>query len=133
MSVRLFATLLIAHGLLGAPALAETAESEPSCSTQRHWLSERLQEARLQGDQARQAQLNDQMQALSQRCQGLVALGARHTNVIELASRRVERRETLLREALASGDAQLIELRKDELARAREQLEASRRPPARRQ
>ncbi|HBW08345.1 MAG TPA: DUF1090 domain-containing protein, partial [Pseudomonas sp.] len=44
-----------------------------------------------------------------------------HTN------RQVERRETLLREALGTGDAQLIELRRNQLAKSREKLESLRR------
>lgn len=128
MSVWRLAAVLAASCLLSGQAVAATAKAAPPCDEQRHQLSEQLQKARLRGHQARQAQLNDQLQALNQQCQGLIALGARHTNATEQASRRVERRELLLRAALATGDAQLIALRKDQLAKARAQLEAVRRP-----
>ncbi|MCQ4275850.1 MAG: DUF1090 family protein [Pseudomonas sp.] len=127
MSARLLAMVLVGSCLPATLAMAATGEVDSSCATQRHWLSEQLQQARLQGHQARQTQLNEQLQALTRRCGGLIELGKRDSFAAEQASQRVARREVLLRQALATGDAQLIELRKDELAKAREQLESSRR------
>ena len=127
MFARFLAMVLVGSCLPTTLAMAAPGEVESSCATQRHWLSEQLQQARLQGHQARQTQLNEQLQALTRRCGGLIELGKRDSFAAEQASQRVARREVLLRQALATGDAQLIELRKDELAKAREQLESSRR------
>lgn len=66
------------------------------------------------------------MQTLTKQCQGLVALHPRQVEY-EHVNRQVERRETLLREALGTGNAQLIELRRDQLAKSREKLETLRR------
>ena len=84
-----------------------------------------LQQARLQGDKLQQTQLNHELQTLTEQCQGLVALHPRQVEY-ERVYGEVERRETLLRQALGTGDAQLIELRRNQLAKSREKLEALR-------
>ncbi len=89
-------------------------------------MREQLQQARLLGDKLRQTQLDSELQGLTEQCQGVVAL---HPHQVEYdhTNRQVERRETLLREALGTGDAQLIELRRNQLAKSREKLESLRR------
>ncbi|MCQ4325672.1 DUF1090 domain-containing protein [Stutzerimonas stutzeri] len=105
--------------------LPAAAQPDAYCNEQRQSLREQLQQARLRGDKLRQAHLNGELQGLTERCQGLVALHP-HQVEYEQAVRRVERRETLLREALGTGDAQLIELRRNQLAKARHKLGALR-------
>jgi len=95
------------------------------CQTERQALGEQLQQARLQGDKLQQTQLNHELQTLTEQCQGLVALHPRQVEY-ERVFGEVERRETLLRQALSTGDAQLIELRRNQLAKSREKLEALR-------
>jgi len=94
------------------------AESDTACNEQRQSLREQLQQARLQGDRLLQNRLDAELQEL---CRGLVTLRpgqVEHQQTL----RQIERRETLLREALATGNAQLIELRRNQLARTREKL-----------
>ncbi|WP_313024149.1 DUF1090 domain-containing protein [Pseudomonas lopnurensis] len=107
-----------------SPTLA-AAEPDSHCNEQRQSLRAQLQQARLQGDKPRQNQLNTELQNLTEQCQGLVALHPRQIGHGH-AALQVERRETLLREALGSGDAQLIELRRNQLAEARAKLESLR-------
>jgi len=116
--------------LIGATAISPLASAAPNadsqCHDQRQALREQLQQARLQGDKLRQTQLDSELQGLTEQCQGVVAL---HPHQVEYdhTHRQVERRETLLREALGTGDAQLIELRRNQLAKSREKLESLRR------
>ena len=116
--------------LIGSTAISSLAAAAPQadtqCQEQRQSLREHLQQARLQGDKPRQTQLNAELQSLSEECQGLVAL---HPRLVEYEhiNRQVDRREALLREALGTGDAQLIELRRNQLAKSREKLDTLRR------
>ncbi|AFM31586.1 MULTISPECIES: DUF1090 domain-containing protein [Stutzerimonas] len=116
--------------LIGATAISPLASAAPNadsqCHDQRQALREQLQQARLLGDKLRQTQLDSELQGLTEQCQGVVAL---HPHQVEYdhTNRQVERRETLLREALGTGDAQLIELRRNQLAKSREKLESLRR------
>ena len=116
--------------LIGATAISPLAtaalNADRQCHEQRQALREQLQQARLQGDKLRQTQLNSELQSLTEQCQGVVAL---HPHQVEYdhTNRQVERRETLLREALSTGDTQLIELRRNQLAKSREKLESLRR------
>ena len=126
MSLRHLPIALLIGSAALSPLLAAAPQADPHCHAQRQALREQLQQARLQGDQLQQTQLNGELQKLTKQCQGLVAAQPRQVEY-EHVSRQVERRETLLREALGSGDAQLIELRRQQLAKARERLAALRR------
>jgi len=99
------------------------ADADIGCNKQRQSLREQLQQARLQGDRLMQNRLEAELQGLAEVCRGLVTLGpgqVEHQQTL----RQVERREALLREALGTGDAQLIELRRNQLAKTREKLES---------
>ncbi|MCQ4243281.1 DUF1090 family protein [Stutzerimonas stutzeri] len=118
MSFRHWPTALILACAATGPLQAIAAESNTACNEQRQSLREQLQQARLQGDRLLQNRLDAELQEL---CRGLVTLRpgqVEHQQTL----RQIERRETLLREALATGNAQLIELRRNQLARTREKL-----------
>jgi len=100
-------------------------EPDTTCHEQRQSLREQLQQARLQGDRLLQNRLGAELQGLAEECRGLITLGPRQVEHQQTV-RQVERRETLLREALGTGDAQLIELRRNQLAKTREKLETLR-------
>lgn len=126
MSLRHLPIALLTACAVVSPLLAAAPQAGPQCHAQRQALREQLQQARLQGDKLQQTQLNAELQTLTKQCQGLVALHPRQVEY-EHVNRQVERRETLLREALGTGNAQLIELRRDQLAKSREKLDTLRR------
>jgi hypothetical protein len=126
MSLRHWPIALLIGCTAISPLLAAAQQTNTQCHEQRQSLREQLQQARLQGDKLRQTQLSTELQSLTEQCQGLVALHPRQVEY-EHINRQVERRETLLREALGTGDAQLIELRRNQLAKSREKLETLRR------
>lgn len=126
MSLRHWPIALLIGSTAISPLAAAAPQAETQCHEQRQSLREQLQQARLLGDKLRQTQLNAELQFLTGECQGLVALHPRQVEY-EHINRQVERRETLLREALGTGDAQLIELRRNQLAKSREKLDTLRR------
>ena len=125
MSLRHWPFALLIGTAVISPLLAAPSTVESQCQTERQALGEQLQQARLQGDKLQQTQLNHELQTLTEQCQGLVTLHPRQVEY-ERVYGEVERRETLLRQALGTGDAQLIELRRNQLAKSREKLEALR-------
>ncbi|MHB0765578.1 DUF1090 domain-containing protein [Stutzerimonas sp. NM35] len=125
MSFRHWPTALILACAAIGPLPAMAIEPDTTCHEQRQSLREQLQQARLQGDRPLQNRLGAELQGLAEACSGLTSL---RTPQVERQQtmRQVERRETLLREALGTGDAQLIELRRNQLARTREKLQTLR-------
>lgn len=124
MSFRHWPTALILAGAALGPLPATASEAaHAGCDEQRQSLREQLHQARLQGDRLLQNRLGGELQAQAEECRGLITLGPRQVEH-QQATRQVERRETLLREALSTGDAQLIELRRNQLAKTREKLES---------
>lgn len=125
MSFRHWPIALIFACAASGSLQAIAADAAIGCSEQRQSLREQLQQARLQGDRLQQNRLSAELQGLTEVCRGLTTLGpgqVEHQQTL----RQVERREALLREALSTGDAQLIELRRNQLAKTREKLESLR-------
>lgn len=125
MSFRHWPIALILACAATGPLQAMAIEPDTTCHEQRQSLREQLQQARLQGDRLLQNRLGAELQGLAEECRGLITLGPRQVEHQQTV-RQVERRETLLREALGTGDAQLIELRRNQLAKTREKLETLR-------
>ncbi|WP_407293120.1 DUF1090 family protein [Stutzerimonas zhaodongensis] len=113
-------SLSVAPFAIGAP------ESEAACSKAREHISQLIKEARLKGDSSQRAALEAQLQSLTERCSGVVPLQANHDE-IEQATRLATVREAQLREALGTGDPQVIEISKRRLDQARKQLDAAKR------
>jgi len=113
-------SLSVAQSAIGAP------ESEAACSKAREHISQQIKEARLKGDSSQRAALEAQLQSLTERCSGVAPLQANHDE-IEQATRLATVREAQLREALGTGDRQVIEVSKRRLDQARKQLDAAKR------
>ena len=105
------------------PAMA-AAETDATCSAQREHISQQIKDARLNGDSGQRVLLEAQLQNLTERCSGVVPLPPNHAE-IERAMRLATTREAQLREALGTGDQQVIEVSKRRLDQARKQLEAA--------
>ena len=105
------------------PAMA-AAETDATCSAQREHISQQIKDARLKGDSGQRVLLEAQLQNLTERCSGVVPLQPNHAE-IERAMRLATTREAQLREALGTGDQQVIEVSRRRLDQARKQLEAA--------
>lgn len=121
---RTITLLLLAN--LGAGQMLWAAEPPADCGERRGALGAQLKEARLLGDKVRLSTLEERLQMLNKDCRGMVPLQANQPDV-DRASQRASEHEAQLREALGAGNPQLIELRREQLDRARRELEAARR------
>ncbi len=110
--------------LCGTQPATVAAETDATCSDQRERISQQIKDARLKGDSSQRALLEAQLQNLTERCRGVVPLQPNHAE-IERAMRLATTREAQLREALGTGDPQVIEVSKRRLDHARKQLEAA--------
>tara|TARA_Y100000588_G_scaffold327390_1_gene362346 strand:+ start:134 stop:514 length:381 start_codon:yes stop_codon:yes gene_type:complete len=119
-----FAYLLICL-CCSVPTMA-IAETDAACSEPRERISQQIKDARLKGDSSLRALLEAQLQHLTERCSGVVPLQPNHAE-IERAMRLATTREAQLREALGTGDPQVIEVSKRRLDQARKELEAAKR------
>lgn len=111
----------------GQPALAADA-AEMRCGERRQALGKQLAQARLDGDKVRLGLLAHNLNLLTRRCSGLTLLQA-NPPAVDQAARLLDIREAQLREALGTGDPQLIERRRSQLDQARRQLDAARQRP----
>lgn len=109
----------------GAPTMA-MAETDATCSEPRERISQQIKDARLKGDSSRRVILEAQLQHLTERCSGVVPLQPNRAG-IERAKRLAATREAQLREALGTGDPQVIEESQRRLDQARKELEAAKR------
>lgn len=107
-------------------AVGTAAETDAACSEARERISQQIKEARLKGDISQRAHLETQLQSLTERCRGVVALQPNHAE-IERAARLATVREAQLRDALGTGDSQVIEVSKRRLDQARRQLDDAKR------
>jgi len=117
---------LLLVALPGVTPVMAASESDRACSEARERMGEQIKQARLSGDAGERALLETRLQALNERCRGGIALQPNHA-AIERATRVATVREAQLREALGTGDPQVIEISKRRLDQARRELEAARR------
>ncbi|MCQ4318797.1 DUF1090 family protein [Stutzerimonas stutzeri] len=120
----LLAYLLI-YLCCSVPTMA-MAETDATCSEPRERISQQIKDARLKGDSSRRVILEAQLQHLTERCGGVVPLQPNRAE-IERAKRLAATREAQLREALGTGDPQVIEESQRRLDQARKELEAAKR------
>lgn len=109
-----------------ATQLAVAAPQPEACRDARKILGEQIQDARLKGEDGYRRTLEERVQLLNERCRGMVPIQPNHAEV-ERATRLASEHEAQLREAIGTGDAQMIELHKRRLDQAREALEAAKR------
>lgn len=115
---------LVLFSFSGAQASIAAPEPTEACRDARKAIGDQIQDARLKGDNSQRVALESRLQHLNERCSGTLLLQPNHAEV-EKATRLASEREVQLREALGTGDAQLIELGKRRLDHARKQLEAA--------
>lgn len=126
MSVRPYLLIPLLFSLLGSQPAFAANDSDAACSEAREQISEQIKTTRLKGDVGQRAAMETRLHALDERCRRIVPLQPNHHEV-ERASRAATVREAQLREALATGDPEVIELSKRRLDHARKQLEAAKR------
>ena len=124
MSARRIIPTLLLLCFCGAQASIAAPDPAEACRDARKTIGEQIQDARLKGDNSQRIALEARLQSLNERCRGMVPLQPNHAE-IEKATRLTSVREAQLRQALGTGDAQMIELHKRRLDHAREQLEAA--------
>ncbi|MCQ4311394.1 DUF1090 family protein [Stutzerimonas sp. VN223-3] len=126
MSARRTILTLLLLSFSGAQASIAAPNPVEACRDARKTIGEQIQDARLKGDDSQRVALEERLQSLNERCRGMVPLQSNHV-AVEKATRLTSEREAQLREALGTGDAQMIELHKRRLDQARKQLEAAKR------
>lgn len=117
---------LLLFGLCATQTPIAAPQPAEACRDKRKILGEQIQDARLKGEDGHRRALEERVNILNERCRGLVPIQPNHAEV-ERATRLASEREAQLREALGTGDAQMIELHKRRLDQAREKLEAAKR------
>lgn len=117
--------LLLFFSFCSAQASIAAPDAD-ACRDARKTLGEQIQDARLKGDDSHRIALEERLKNLNERCRGMIPIHPNHAE-IEQATRLASEREAQLREALGTGDAQMIELGKRRLDHARKQLEAAKR------
>ncbi|MCG6541069.1 DUF1090 domain-containing protein [Pseudomonas sp. KSR10] len=126
MADRRILFMLLLSSLCGVQATLAAPETSIECSQARERISQQIKEARLKDDTGQRAALEARLHGLAERCRGVVALQPNHDE-IERAARLATMREAQLREAISTGDAQVIENSKRRLDQARRALEAAKR------
>ncbi len=117
---------LLLFGLCATQTSFAAPQPAEACRDARKILGEQIQDARLKGEDGYRRSLEERVKSLNERCRGMVPIQPNHAEV-ERATRLASEREVQLREALGTGDAQMIELHKRRLDQAREELEAAKR------
>ncbi|MBD8496597.1 DUF1090 domain-containing protein [Pseudomonas syringae] len=108
---------------LASPALfaAEMPAPVPECLLKSQDISNKLQQAKADGDKRQQAGLEKALSEANANCSEASLLKQREQKVLE-AKREVSRRQTDLNQAMAKGDPEKINKRKDKLAESRKEL-----------
>ncbi|AHL77695.1 hypothetical protein CH92_19635 [Stutzerimonas stutzeri] len=117
---------LLLFSLCGTQKILAAPEANTACSQTRERISEQIKEARLMDDTNQRVALEARLHGLAERCRGVVAVQSNHDE-IERATHLATIREAQLREALSTGDPQVIEISKRRLDQARRALEAAKR------
>jgi len=109
---------LSAHSLLAA----EQAPPPSECLVKSQEISSKIQEAKADGNKREQAGLEKALSEVNANCTETSLLKQREQNVLD-AKREVSRRQNDLNKAMAKGDPEKIDKRKDKLAESRKQLQ----------
>ncbi len=114
--------LLLACTLAPSALLAaEMSAPVPECLLKSQDISSKLQQAKADGDKRQQAGLEKALSEANANCSETSLLKQREQKVLE-AKREVSRRQTDLNQAMAKGDPEKINKRKDKLAESRKEL-----------
>lgn len=110
----------------GAPVLlaaeAAPAPAVPECVAKSQEINGKIQEAKTDGRKQEQAGLQKALSEVKANCSETSLLKEREQKVLD-AKREVTRRQTDLNKAMAKGDPERINKRKDKLAESRKELQ----------
>ena len=109
--------------LLAAPLLA--AEEIPEltgCAAKRQDLSTRIEQAKVDGNNDQQADLEKALSEVTTHCNDAALKKERENKVLD-AKHEVSRRQTDLEKAMKKGDSEKINKLKDKLAKSRKELQ----------
>lgn len=115
--------LLLLACTFTAPALlaAETPPQVPECLLKSQEISSKIQEAKAEGNKREQAGLEKALSETNANCSEASLVKQREQKVLDV-KREVSRRQTDLNQAMAKGDPEKINKRKDKLAESRKEL-----------
>ncbi|MED5607647.1 DUF1090 domain-containing protein [Pseudomonas sp. JH-2] len=119
-------TLTLAALFAASAFAAESAQPLTGCAAKQAAIAGKLEEARARGDKGAIAGLETALEQARTYCTD-GSLAQKRTQRVLDAEREVSQRENDLRKAMAKGDAEKIEKRKDKLAEARAELEQAKR------
>ncbi len=115
--------LLTCCGLLATPLLAaEQAPEATGCLAKSHEISMKIEQAKTEGNKPMQAGLEKALSETNANCSEASLLKQREQQVLD-AKREVSRRQADLNKAMAKGDPERINKRKDKLAESRKELQ----------
>lgn len=115
--------LLTCCSLLATPLMAaESAPDASGCLAKSQEISKKIEEAKANGNKPQQAGLEKALSEANANCTETSLLKEREQKVLE-AKREVKKRESDLNKAMAKGDPERINKRKDKLAESRKELQ----------
>ena len=115
--------LLTCCGLMATPLLAaEQAPEASGCLAKSHEISTKIEQAKTEGNKPKQAGLEKALSEANANCTEASLLKQREQKVLD-AKREVSRRQADLNKAMAKGDPERINKRKDKLAESRKELQ----------
>ena len=101
---------------------AETTRSLTGCAAKRDEIQAQIEQAKAAGNSAQQAGLETALSQVKSNCTDEQLEKSREQKVLE-AQHEVKKRESDLQKAMAKGDPEKIDKRKNKLAEARKELE----------
>ncbi|MCO8161677.1 DUF1090 domain-containing protein [Pseudomonas sp. 21LCFQ010] len=122
--MKLFSPLILALACtLGSPAVlaAEQAPPASGCLLKSQEINGKIQQAKADGNKREQAGLEKALSEVNANCSETALLKQHEQKVLD-AKREVSRRQTDLNKAMAKGDPERINKRKDKLAESRKEL-----------
>jgi hypothetical protein len=115
--------LLTCCGLLTTQLMAaEAAPDSSGCLAKSQEISKKIEEAKANGNKPQQAGLENALKENNANCTETSLLKEHEQKVFE-AKREVKKREADLNKAMAKGDPERINKRKDKLAESRKELQ----------
>lgn len=119
-----FSPLLLLLACTFTPPALLAAEMPPppsECLIKSQEISSKIQEAKAEGNKRQQAGLEKALSETNANCSEASLVKQREQKVLD-AKREVSRRQTDLNQAMAKGDPEKINKRKDKLAESRKEL-----------
>lgn len=115
--------MLAFFSLLATPLFAaELPQQEAGCVAKSQEISTKLEEAKAEGNKQQQAGLEKALSEVKANCSEATLVKQYEQKVLD-AKREVSRRQADLNKAMAKGDPEKINKRKDKLAESRKELQ----------